>query len=113
MARILMAWELGGGYGHLAPLLSLARPLQAEGHTLMLAARDLSAAEVVLGGSGVPDCPAPANCFPRLGIHLHIFEQILLHTASNHGDELRARARAWRALYGLLEPDILVCAHSP
>ena len=113
MARILMAWELGGGYGHLAPLLSLARPLQAEGHTLMLAARDLSAAEVVLGGSSVPYFQAPANFFPRQGIKLHSFGQILLHTAFNDGDELLARARAWRALYALLEPDILVCDHSP
>ena len=108
-----MTWELGGGYGHLAPLLSLARPLQAQGHTVMLAARDLSAAEAVLGGSSVPYFQAPANFLPRQGIKLHSFGQILLQTAFNDADELLARARAWRALYALLEPDILVCDHSP
>ena len=108
-----MSWELGGGYGHLAPFLSLARPLQAEGHTLMLAARNLSAAEAVLGGSSLPYFQAPANFFPRPGMKLHSFAQILLHTAFNDSDELLARARAWRALYALLEPDILVCDHSP
>jgi len=113
MARILMTWELGGGYGHLAPLLSLARPLQDEGHTLMFAARDLTAAEAVLGGSGMSYFQAPANFFPRQGIKLHSFAQILLHTAFHDDDELLARARAWRALYALLEPDILVCDHSP
>lgn len=108
-----MTWELGGGYGHLAPLLSLARPLQEEGHALMFAARDLTAAEAVLGGSNIPYFQAPANFFPRQGVKLHSFAQILLHTAFNDGDELLARARAWRALYALLAPDILVCDHSP
>lgn len=108
-----MTWELGGGYGHLAPLLSLARPLQDAGHTLMFAARDLSAAEAVLGASNVPYYQAPANFFPKQAVKLHSYPQILLQTAFNDADELLARVRAWRALYTLLEPDILVCDHSP
>lgn len=113
MARILMTWELGGGYGHLAPLLSLARPLQDEGHTLMFAARDLTAAEAVLGSSGIAYYQAPANFAPQRGESIHSYPQILLRTAFNDRDELLARVRAWRALYALLEPDILVCDHSP
>lgn len=112
MARILMTWELGAGYGHLAPLLSLARPLQTAGHTLMFAVRDLAGAEAVLGASGIPYFPAPANFTPRQGA-IHSYPQILLHTAFHDLDDLHSRARAWRALYALLEPDILVCDHSP
>jgi UDP:flavonoid glycosyltransferase YjiC (YdhE family) len=112
MARILMTWELGAGYGHLAPLLSLARPLQAEGHTLMFAVRDLTGAEAVLGASGIPYVPAPANFAPRQG-SIHSYPQILLYTAFNDLDDLNSRVRAWRALYTLLKPDILVCDHSP
>ena len=113
MARILMTWELGAGYGHLAPLLSLAQPLQAEGHTVMFASRDLNAAQAVLGASGMPFFPAPANFTPRQGLKLHSYAQILLSTAFNEPDDLLARAHAWRSLYALLEPDILVCDHSP
>lgn len=112
MARILMCWELGAGYGHLAPLLSLSRPLQAQGHTLMFAVRDLASAEAVLGASGIPFFQAPANFSPRRGT-LHSYPQILLHTAFHDLDELKSRVQAWRALYMLLEPDILVCDHSP
>lgn len=112
MARILMCWELGAGYGHLAPLLSLARPLQTQGHTLMLAVRDLASAEAVLGASGIPFFQAPANFSPLRGT-LHSYPQILLHTAFHDLDELKSRTRAWRALYELLKPDILVCDHSP
>ena len=108
-----MTWELGGGYGHLAPLLSLAGPLRDEGHTLMFAARDLTAAEAVLGDSGVPYFQAPANFAPRQGLKLHSYAQILSQTAFDDADEVLARARAWRALYALLAPDILVCDHSP
>lgn len=112
MARILMTWELGAGYGHLAPLLSLARPLLTDGHTVMFAVRDLTGAEAVLGASGIPYFQAPANFAPRHG-SMHSYPQILLHTAFQDQDDLGSRARAWRALYALLKPDVLVCDHSP
>lgn len=108
-----MTWELGAGYGHLAPLLALARPLQEHGHTLAFAARDVAAAEAVLGGSGMPYFQAPANFTPRGRGSLRSYPQILLNTAFNDLAELKGRVRAWRALYTLFEPDILVCDHSP
>ncbi|HEU5399660.1 MAG TPA: hypothetical protein VFV77_10260 [Gammaproteobacteria bacterium] len=108
-----MTWELGAGYGHLAPLLALARPLQEQGHTLAFAARDVAAAEAVLGGSGMPYFQAPANFTPQGRGSLHSYPQILLNTAFNDLTELKGRVRAWRALYTLFEPDILVCDHSP
>jgi UDP:flavonoid glycosyltransferase YjiC (YdhE family) len=113
MARILMTWELGGGYGHLAPLLALARPLKDAGHEIAFAVRDVAAAEAVLGESGIPYYPAPANFFPLGPVSLHSYAQILLQTAFNGVQELRGRVRAWQALYDLLRPDILVCDHSP
>ena len=113
VATILMAWELGKGYGHLGPLLALARPLQAAGHHVCFAVRDVAAAEVVLGGSGLPYYAAPANFLPAGDTELHSFAQILLSTAFNREDELRARVRAWQSLYGLLGPNLLVCDHAP
>src|SRR5690348_356459 len=99
MARILMTWELGAGYGHLVPLLSLAKPLMAAGHELAFAVRDVAAAETVLGESRIPYYPAPANFFPKGPATLHSYPQILLNTAFNDERELRSRARAWQSLY--------------
>jgi UDP:flavonoid glycosyltransferase YjiC (YdhE family) len=113
MAKILMAWELGAGYGHLAPLLSLARPLQQAGHELSFVVRDVVAAEVVLAGSGIPFYPAPANFVPGVGASLHSYPQILLSTAFNREDELTARVRAWQSLFQVLRPDVLVADHAP
>jgi UDP:flavonoid glycosyltransferase YjiC (YdhE family) len=113
MAKIVMAWELGAGYGHLAPLLTLARPLKAAGHEVSFVARDVVAAEAVLAGSGLPCYPAPANFSPSGAATLHSYPQILLSTAFNHVDELRARVRAWRSLFEMLRPDVLVADHAP
>lgn len=108
-----MAWELGAGYGHLGPLLTLARPLKAAGHEVSFVVRDVVAAEAVLAGSGLPYYPAPANFSPSGAVELHSYPQILLSTAFNHGDELRARVRAWRSLFETLKPDVLVADHAP
>lgn len=37
MARILIAWELGEAFGHLARCLRLAQGLRQRGHTIVLA----------------------------------------------------------------------------
>ncbi|HEY3859708.1 MAG TPA: nucleotide disphospho-sugar-binding domain-containing protein [Gammaproteobacteria bacterium] len=113
MARILMAWELGAGYGHLAPLLTLARPLKAAGHEVSFVVRDVAAAEAVLAGNGIAYYPAPANFAPSGAVTLHSYPQILLSTAFNEEGELRARLRAWRSLFTVLKPDVLVADHAP
>ncbi len=38
MSRILLAWELGTGFGHLGPFPGLASRLLERGHTLHIAA---------------------------------------------------------------------------
>ncbi len=49
MARILVAWELGAGYGHLYAFPRLAHALRERGHEVLFALRDLARAERVLG----------------------------------------------------------------
>lgn len=113
MARILMVWELGTGQGHLGPLLTLAEPLLAAGHEVMFATRDTSIAERVLGASGLRYFQAPIPLKSGPPAALQTYAQILRSTAFDCADEMLGRARAWRALYGLVKPDVLVCDHSP
>ncbi|MFG5408062.1 hypothetical protein ABXN37_07975 [Piscinibacter sakaiensis] len=49
MARLLLAWELGGGLGHAQALTALADALLRRGHAVDLAWKDLSVAGAVLG----------------------------------------------------------------
>ncbi len=50
--RVLLAWELGGGLGHLAPLRVLARHLQARGWDCVWAVSNLDAATRYLAVDG-------------------------------------------------------------
>ena len=113
MARILMTWEMGAGYGHIAPLLALAKPLVAAGHDVTFAVRDPATAEFLLRGAGFPILQAPANMNIADGLVLHSFAQILLHTSFNHVEEVINRARIWRTLFATVKPDLLICDHSP
>lgn len=113
MSRILMTWELGGGYGHLAPLRTLAEPLKARGHTLAIAVRDTQTAGTLLEGTGIAVHQAPANLHPTRGLTLLSFPQILLNTCFNQAEELEERVHAWRRLYGEFNPELLICDHSP
>ena len=56
MATILFAWELGGGYGQLDPIFRLGGGLEAAGHKLHYAVRDLARAELCAAGPGFPSC---------------------------------------------------------
>ncbi|HEV2110296.1 MAG TPA: hypothetical protein VGT99_02995, partial [Gammaproteobacteria bacterium] len=113
MARILMTWEMGAGYGHIAPLLALAKPLAAAGHDVTFAVRDPAAAESLLRSTGFPILQAPANLNVAGGLVLHSFAQILLHTSFNHAEEVINRTRIWRTLFATVKPDLLICDHSP
>ena len=44
MSRILLAWELGTGFGHLGPFLTVAKGLLERGHELHIAAREVAGA---------------------------------------------------------------------
>ena len=41
MARIILTWELGKGFGHIAPLVTMSDALEADGHETWLILRDV------------------------------------------------------------------------
>jgi hypothetical protein len=59
MARILFAWECGGGIGHLTRYSELIDQLIADRHEILFAARSLSSASKVFGGRAVTLMQAP------------------------------------------------------
>ena len=113
MARILMIWELGAGYGHVGPLLSLATPLKAAGHEIQFAVRILETGEALLRDTGIPVRQAPANLKVNVRAPLFTYPQILKHTCFNEPEQMQERFLAWRALYAEFKPDLIVCDHSP
>lgn len=117
MSTILLAWELGGGLGHVRPLLAVARALAAHGHTPVFAIRELPDTWPLLRESGFPVFQAPLRFgAPRLSeepFKCHSFADILSITGWSDPDELEPLLRAWDALIDRLRPSLAIADHAP
>lgn len=114
MATILLAWELGGGLGHLVNLQPLARGLSNRGHRVILVARDLSAAALVLSKDGIELLQTPPVERPARGIGLtYTFAQLLYNCGFADPKRLTRRVALWRNWLHDLRPNLIVCDHSP
>ena len=115
MGRVLMTWELGGGLGHLQRLQPLAAELVARGNRVWVAVRDLSRAGEVYGRTNASLLQSPHKLRPpRDEIRPPVtFPQILHNIGFAEEGELAALAGAWRGMYELVRPDVIVFDHSP
>ena len=114
MSRILCAWELGGAYGHLAGFLPLALKLKKAGHEVFLVLRDLSQAEGMFGRHGVRLLQAPLWLPQAHGLPPAVnYAELLFRFGYLDKVCLTGVVKAWRELYGLVRPDLLVADHAP
>lgn len=114
MARILIAWELGEAFGHLARCLRLAEGLRQRGHTVVLALKD---ARLPAGCAvqGIPVLQAPLTPPHRLAkrrIAVN-YADVLLHCGFATLQDLAARLVAWQGIFSLAHPEVLVGDHAP
>ncbi len=115
MAKILFAWELGGGAGHLAPFFPIAKTLVERGHTLILVVRDLGRATNLFESLNVTILPAPikvgqtAQNIQSPATYPHVLYNVGF--ADRH--TLSGILHAWRAIFDLTEPDLVIVDHAP
>jgi hypothetical protein len=115
MSTILYAWELGADYGHVSSFLPVAQQLRAQGHRVVLAVKDLSRIQRLAGArdfeimqapvwlNEVKGLPEPMVCYTDM---LHRFGYL-------DSTGLLGIAKAWRALFALLRPQLLIADHAP
>ncbi|OQW78692.1 MAG: hypothetical protein BVN35_03290 [Proteobacteria bacterium ST_bin11] len=114
MSKVLYCWELGGGYGHTAAFLPIARQLKALGHEVIFALKNLEYAGVLLADDGFAylqapirwpdgDPQPPASSYPG----------VLLNAGFDDATGLFARVNAWQSLYRHVRPDLIVFDHAP
>ena len=115
MAKVLLTWELGGGSGHLVNLRPFACGLEAEGHKVFAALRDLGKGPDLLGGNAVSFLQAPYKAdVPRNVIPLaRTFADLLHNIGFGDAAELAVRVDAWRVLIDSVAPDLIIFDHSP
>lgn len=115
MSRILLAWELGTGFGHLGPFLGLVPRLLERGHTLHVAAREIAGAAQALGDLPVTLHQAPLclNTYGGLQDPPLNFAEILMRYGYLEPAMLRAMIRAWSSLISAVGADVVIADHAP
>lgn len=114
MARVLIAWELGEAFGHLARCLRLAHGLVARGHGVTLALKDvrLPARQALTPGITVLAAPltpqAGAGGSPPVN-----YADVLRVSGFAEARDVAARLNVWQGLFSLVRPDVLVADHAP
>ena len=113
---VLLASALGGGLGHVVPLLRLADALAADGFAPAFAVRDLAEAWPVLGPAGYPAYQAPVyhpTPADRANGMLAGYVDVLALNGFRSADTLLPLVRAWDHLFAAVRPALVVTDHSP
>lgn len=115
MAHVHLTWEMGGGLGHVGRLKPLALALQARGHRVSLSLRDLVQTQRVLGDLDAPKFQAPVWLHKAMGLPptLASLAEVLLAGGYLEASAVKGLVDGWRALFGLLQPDLLVADYAP
>ena len=115
MAKILFAWELGAGLGHIAPCRGLFEKLCVQNHSLTLVLRDLSRAKTIYERLNLALLQAPVKIYlPSKPVdNATTYTHILHNSGFEAADELEAMVSAWRKIYELIDPDLVIADHSP
>jgi UDP:flavonoid glycosyltransferase YjiC (YdhE family) len=115
VSRILFAWELGAGVGHLSAFRQVAEVLLRRGHELTAAVRDLAGAAMVFEGLPVRIIPAPAcsRNYGGLADPPLSYAEILMRYGYIDAAMLAALLRGWRGLLDLTAAELVVADHAP
>jgi len=112
-----MAWEIGGGFGHVRPLLEVARALAAHGHAPVFALRNVVEPRPMFAQDSFPVLQAPLWHERRWRgskpFQAASFADILAVRGWERVEDLAPQLKSWRDLLDLVQPRLVVCDHSP
>ena len=111
MARIELAWELGGNLGHVSVLLPIALALRERGHQVRLFLREVAPVKDFPGADQVASEGAPIWVGPTPYPNPINFGQILLNFGYASPSQLEPLIEAWRER--LAGADLIVSHCSP
>ncbi len=115
MVKILFTWELGEGTGHTTPYIKLISQLEARGHQVSFALRSLHKAHDQFGGFKTKWYQAPLVLPRHVNVTMPInsYPKILHNNGYDNAGRLASMIAAWKNLYALIDPDLLVFDYSP
>lgn len=115
MSRIFFAWELGANFGHINKVSQVAAELEDEAE-LFVAARNVTALRALAPDLKAKGLPAPYS--PTRGLHKdepsgQCYPGVLLTEGWDSAAKLTALIEAWRGLFELVAPDLIVAQAAP
>jgi UDP:flavonoid glycosyltransferase YjiC (YdhE family) len=114
MARVLIAWELGEAFGHLARCLRLAEGLVQRGYDVTLVLKDVRLPAEQCLAPGITVLPAPLTPQAGAGSRPPVnYADVLCVSGFAEVQDVAARLNAWRGILTLARPDVLVADHAP
>lgn len=112
---VLLAWELGGGLGHIQKLVPVARALAKHGLRPVFAVRDISRTRPLLQELGFDVLQAPdfAPAAKQPTGFVASYSDILGRMGFDSVDRVESMLEAWQGVLDRVHPDLIVCDHSP
>jgi UDP:flavonoid glycosyltransferase YjiC (YdhE family) len=115
VSRILLAWELGTGFGHLGTFFALVPRLLERGHELHIAAREVAGAVKAVGtlSVAVHQSPVCLNSYGGLQEPPLNYAEILMRYGYLDPAMLRGLLAAWRSLQRAVGANVVIADHAP
>jgi len=112
--KILLCWEMGAGYGHLASLRIAAKELVKRGHECLFAVADTHAARHILEPDLGRVFHAPQQSRPGHQLPMQFSHATILYNAGfNNPEELSRRIKHWSTMMLNHHVDAVVADYSP
>ncbi len=111
-----MAWEIGGGLGHVVPLLTLARLFKSRGHTPVFALKNIVEPSFLFRDEDFPILQAPVwpeDQYRRKVPPTRDFADILAFHGLADIRRTLAMVKAWKDLVEIVRPDVIVADYCP
>jgi rhamnosyltransferase subunit B len=114
LAKILLGWELGAGFGHAARLIRLATALREAGHTPVVALSDDLSTRAVWERSGVEVIGAPRfRTMEPVHSRKETLADVLVGTGHFTAERLVKLGKLWEETIRRINPDLVICDAAP
>jgi UDP:flavonoid glycosyltransferase YjiC (YdhE family) len=114
MTKILIAWELGSGLGHVGPLRAVGSELVRRGHDVTIGAQNVGLCQQAFAGTRVEVISAPVLPLSDKRLKFPCTYSDTLHDCGHSSaEQLAAAVDRWLQLFDEFAPDFLLADHSP
>lgn len=113
--HIALAWELGGGMGHVDRLAPWANELALRGArvTAIMADLPVAAARLPIAPDALLQAPVLRHGALAAGMERHSYAELLLAAGYGNPATLAALVRGWRSALHLAQADLVLVDHAP